>query len=88
MMTEEEKLQYAQHYIAQELLKQAADRVEELNWDQGPWDPAAGIYRLTVSRDNGKSIFSFTKYELLKNHGSQDWKKDLLNHINDILTEL
>ena len=88
LVSEPEKLQYAKDYIARELLQQGADRVDEISWYQGPWDPAAGIYRLTVSRDREKTIFTFTKYELLKNYGSPGWKKDLRNHINDILTEL
>jgi hypothetical protein len=88
MMVEAEKLQCAKDYIAGELKKQAADRLDEISWDQGPWDPAVGIYRLVLSRDGEKSIFSFTKYELLKNHGSQQWKKELRDHVGDILMEL
>lgn len=87
-MTEAEKLQFAQDYITRELQRQGADRVDTMSWSQGPWDPAAGIHRLTVFRDGKKTIFTFTQFELLKNTGSREWKKDLRNHINDILMEL
>lgn len=86
-MIEAEKLREAQDFITRELQKQGVGRIDAISWNQGPWDPAAGIYRLIVYRDGEKSSFTFTKYELIKNYGSQQWAKDLRVHISDILME-
>jgi len=86
-MTETEKLRKAQNFIARELQKKGTGRVDTVNWAQGPHDAATGIHRLIVLRGGEKSIFTFTKYELLENYGSKEWVKQLRGHIGEILME-
>jgi hypothetical protein len=40
-----------------------------------------------ANRCGEKSIFTFTEHELLDNHGSKQWEKQLRRQANDILTE-
>jgi hypothetical protein len=87
-MTESKKIHEAEDYIARKLLKHGASRIDALDWEQGPHDPAAGIHRLIVSRGGEKSIFTFTEYELLENYGSKEWEKQLRGHVGEILMEL
>jgi len=86
-MTEAEKLRDAQDLIARELQKKSSSRIDALNWEQGLHNAAAGIHRLVVFRGGEKSIFTFTKYELLEDYSSQQWKKELRSHVGDILME-
>jgi hypothetical protein len=74
-MTEAEKLQDAQDFITREVQKKSAGRTDTMNWGQGPHDAVAGIHRLVVFRGGEKSIFTFTKYELLKDYSSKQWQK-------------
>jgi hypothetical protein len=87
-MTEVEKLRKAQNFIARELQKKGTGRVDAVNWGQGPQDVAAGIYQLAVFRGSEKSVFTFSKFELLENYGSKQWEKQLRGHISDILVDL
>ena len=84
-MTEAEKLCEAQDFITRTLQQKGATRIDALYWEQGPHDPAAGIHRLIVFRGGEKSIFTFTKYGLLENHGSKEWEKQLRSHVGEIL---
>ena len=87
-MTEIEKLLEAQDFIARELQRKSAGRVDAMSWGQGPKDLPAGIYRLTVFHGGEQSIFTFTKYDLRENYGSRQWKKELRTQVGDILMEL
>ncbi len=87
-MTEAEKLRQAQDFITRELQQKGAGRIDALKWDQGPHDPAARIHRLVVLRGGEKSIFTFTEYELLEDHGSKEWEKQLRGHVGEILVGL
>ena len=84
----DEKLYEAQDFITRELQKQGTDRIEALDWEQTPQDRATRIHRLVVFRGGEKSIFTFTKYELLENCGSTQWERQLRDHISDILVDL
>jgi len=85
-MTEPEKLRAAQDYVTREL--QEYGKTNGMTWNQDPLDSAFGIYRLAVFRGGEKSVFTFSKSELLENYGSQQWEKELRSHIGEILTEL
>ena len=87
LMTESEKVRNAQNFIAQEVQKKGASRVDEVNWEQGPHDVTVGIHRLIVLRGGEKSIFTFTEYELLDNYGSKQWEKQLRIHVGEVLME-
>ena len=87
-MTETEKLREAQDFLTRELQQKGAGRIDAISWDQGPHDLAAGIHRLLVFRGGEKSIFTFTKYELLENYGSKQWEMQLRGHISDISVDL
>ncbi len=86
-MTEAEKLREAQNFIAREVQKKGAGRIDAVNWAQCPHNAAAGIHRLIVLRGGEKSIFTFTKYELLENYGSKEWEKQLRGHVGETLME-
>ena len=86
-MTEAEKLRQAQDFITRDLQQKGATRIDALNWEQGPHDPAAGIHRLIAIRNGEKSIFTFTEYELLENYGSREWEKQLRGHVGQNLME-
>jgi len=86
-MTIPEKLRDAQDFINRELQKQGVDRIYAIDWEQIPQDRATRTHRLVVFGGEGKSIFTFTEYELLENHGSKQWEKSLRDHVGDILTE-
>ena len=86
-MTEAEELRDAQGLSVRELQKNSSSRIDALNWEQGPHNAAAGIHRLVVFRGGEKSIFTSTKYDLLEDYSSQQWKKELRSHVGDILME-
>ena len=85
-MTEPENLRAAQDYVTRELHKYG--KINGMTWNQDPLDPAFGLYRLAVFRGGEKSVFTFSKSELIENYGSQQWEKELRSHIGEILTEL
>ena len=87
-MTDADKLSKARNFVTREPHKQGSDRTEELAWEQTPQDRTTKILRLVVFRGDEKSIFTFTEYALLDNHGSKQWGKQLRNHVNGVLTEL
>ena len=87
-MTEAEQLREAQDFIARELQQKGAGRIDALDWEQTPQDRVTRIHRFVLSRGGEKSIFTFTEYELLKNYGSQQWVRQMRDHISDILMEL
>ena len=87
-MIDAEKLRESQDFIAQEVQKHCATRIDALTWQQGPYNKATRIHRLVVFRGGQKSVFTFTEYELLENYGSKEWEMQLQDHVNDILTEL
>ena len=86
MMTEPEKLRAAQDYVTREL--QVYDKINGMTWNQDPLDSAFGIYRLAIYHGGEKSVFTFSKSELLGNYGSRQWEKELRSHIGEILMEL
>jgi len=86
-MTEAEQLRKAQDFITQELAQKGGGRIDAISWGQGPHNAAAGIHRLIVLRGGEKSIFTFTKYELLENYGSKHWERELRVHVGEILME-
>lgn len=87
-MTDSEKLTKAQEYISQESQKQDSDRIDAFHWEQTPHDQTTKIYRLGLFRGREKSIFTFTEFDLIDNHDSKQWEKQLRSHANDVLTEL
>jgi len=86
-MTEAEKLREGQDLIARELQKKGADWIDTIYWEQTPHEQAARIHRLVVLRGGEKYIFTFTEYELLEDHGSREWKKQMRIHVGEILME-
>jgi hypothetical protein len=86
-MTESDKLKQAQDFITQALQKQGAVRIDAIDWEQTPQGRASRYQRLVILRGSEKSIFTFTEYELLKEHGSEKWENRLLSRVGDILIE-
>jgi hypothetical protein len=72
LMTESEKVRDAQDFIAREVQKKGAGRVDALNWEQAPHDQTTRIHLLVIFRGGEKSIFTFTEYELLEGYGSRE----------------
>ena len=87
-MTKAKKHREAKNFITRELQQRGAGRIDAMNWGQGPRDLVPSIYRSTISLGREKSIFTFTKYELLEDYGSKQWKKELRGHVGDILWDL
>jgi hypothetical protein len=86
-MIEIDKLREAPDFITRELQKQGVDLIDTIDWQQTPQDRATKIHRLVLIRGGEKSIFTFTEYELLENHGSKQWEKQLRDHVSDMLME-
>ena len=86
-MSEAEKIRDAQDFIARELQKRGANQIDTLSWEQTPQDRATRIHRLVLFRGGEKSVFTFTEYEFLENHGSKEWEKQLRGHVGEILME-
>ena len=87
-MTDAEKLRQAQDFIAREVQKKGAGRIDALHWEQTSQDQTTKIHQLVVFRSGEKSIFTFTEYELLEKYGSKQWEKQLRSHVGEILMEL
>lgn len=75
-------------FISRELQKQGVDLIDVMHWEQTPHDRTTGIHRLVVFRGGEKSVFTLTEYELLENHSSKEWEKQLRGHVSEILMEL
>ena len=87
-MIDAEKLHEAQDFIAKEVQKHCATRIDALTWEQTPQDRNTEIHRVVISRGGEKSIFTFTEYDLLEDYGSKKWERQMRDHIMDILVEL
>ena len=48
--------------------------VDARYWEQTPQGRTFRIHRLAIFRGGEKSIFTFTEYKLLKDHGSKNWE--------------
>ena len=87
-MNDSEKLLEAQDFISRQVQQQSSKQIDATSWGQGMIDPVVGIYRFAVYHGRERSIFAFTKDALVKNHGSEQWEKQLQAHINTILMEI
>ena len=88
LMTESEKVRNAQDFIAREVQKKGAGRIDAIVWEQTPQGRATRTHRLVIIQGGEKSIFTFTEYKLLKDYGSKKWEIQLRQHVGDILMEL
>jgi hypothetical protein len=78
----------AQKFIRTQLEKKASDKRVSLMWGGTGLKLGPNQYRLVIYKDKKKTVFKFTKDELIKGYGSTEWKNRLLKRINEILRRL
>jgi len=78
----------AQKFIRTQLEKKASDKRVSLMWGGTGLKLGPNQYGLVIYKDKKKTVFKFTKDELIKGYGSTEWKKRLLVRINEILRRL
>jgi hypothetical protein len=78
----------AQKFIGTQLKKKASDKMIGLMWGGTSLKLGPNQYGLVIYKSKKKTVFKFTKDELIKGYGSTEWKKRLLVRINEILRRL
>ena len=78
----------AQKFIRTQLEKKVSDKMIGLMWGGTGLNLGQDEYGLVIYKGKKKTVFKFTKDELIKGYGSTEWKIRLLNKINEILRRL
>ncbi len=78
----------AQQFIRNQLEKKLRGKMIGLMWGGTGLKLGPNQYGLVIYRGEKKTVFKFTKDELIKGYGSTEWKKRLLARINEILRRL
>ncbi len=78
----------AQKFIRTQLEKKASDKMIGLMWGGTGLNLGPDEYVLVIYKGKKKTVFKFTKDELIKGYGSTEWKSRLLKRINEILMRL
>ena len=78
----------AQKFIRTQLEKKASDQIIGLMWDGTSFNLGPNEYGLVIYKGKKKTVFTFTKDELIKGYGSTEWKIRLLKKINEILRRM
>lgn len=79
---------YAQNYIIDQLKKKGPKEMSGFSWGSKNLGPGPDKYGLTIQKDEGKKIFTFTKDKLIEGYGSREWKDRLLARIKEILKKI
>jgi hypothetical protein len=78
----------AQKFIRTQLEKKASDKMIGLMWGGTGLNLGPDEYGLVIYKGKKKTVFKFTKDELIKGYGSTECKSRLLKRINEILMRL
>ncbi len=78
----------AQNLIKNQLGKKLREEMIGLMWGGASLKLGPNQYGLVIYKGKKKTVFTFTKDELIKGYGSTEWKKRLLVRINEILRRL
>ncbi|MBA7547521.1 hypothetical protein ES705_39943 [subsurface metagenome] len=68
--------------------KKVSDKIIGLMWGGTGLNLGQDEYGLVIYKGKKKTVFKFTKDELIKGYGSTEWKNRLLKRINEILSSL
>jgi hypothetical protein len=88
-VTDFDKILAAQDFVGARIRKAEPVDITAMAWSQTDLDLPVGLFRLTISLGNSKSaVFTFTKDELVENHGTNLWKTYLIGRVNEIVAEI
>jgi hypothetical protein len=78
----------AQKFIRTQLEKKASDKMIGLMWGGTGLNLGPDEYVLVIYKGKKKTVFKFTKDELIKGYGSTEWKTRLLARVNEIFRRM
>ena len=79
---------YAQKYVISQLKKKASKKITDLMWGSTSLNLGPDEYGLIIYKGKKKSVFPFTKDELIEDYGSTKWKTRLLARVNEIFRRM